>query len=446
MKINSIISILALLAMAASCQSGKHVDAKDNITKEGALDFMRNAIMYEVNLRQHTPKGTIQAFSKQLDSLKLLGVDVLWFMPVQPIGVLNRKGNLGSYYSIKDYTAVNPEFGTSKDFKALVALCHEKGFKVLLDWVANHSAFDNPWAINHPDWYIRDSNGNILPPIADWSDVADLNYESEEMRWAMINAMKYWVQEFDIDGFRCDVASMVPTDFWKQARTSLDSIKPLFMLAEAEEHDMGIYEGCFNAYYGWELHHIMNQVAAGKKNPTAFDTVYHKKKKAFQDSILSMNFITNHDENSWNGTIFERMPEAWKAMAALSYTWPGIPLMYSGQEKGLNKRLRFFDKDTIHTNNESASIFSFYQSLNALKKQPALGIDEGSNNLHNINATSAVLTFERHSDEQKIKITINMSDEPHHLEVTPPKKAVLLSSGLNNNQLAPWGFVIHEFH
>lgn len=444
MKLNSIFSMLALLSLVTSCQTGKRVDANERNDSNGAIDFMKNAVLYEVNLRQHTPEGTIQAFSEQLDSLKLLGVDVLWFMPIQPIGELNRKGNLGSYYSIKDYTAVNPEFGTSDDFKNLVNVCHEKGFKVLLDWVANHSAFDNPWALNHPEWYIRDSSGKIVPPIADWSDVADLNYDSEEMRHAMINAMKYWVREFDIDGFRCDVASMVPADFWKQARSALDSIKPLFMLAEAEEHDMGIYDGCFNAYYGWELHHIMNQVAAGEKYPSAFDTVYLKKKKAFQDSVFSMNFITNHDENSWNGTIFERMPDAWKAMAALSYTWPGIPLMYSGQEKGLNKRLRFFDKDTIHTNTESASIFSFYQSLNALKKEPALGIDQSLNNLQNINATKSVLSFERHSAQQKIKVTINMSSEPQQLKEPTPQKSVLFSSGLLNDQLAPWGFVIHE--
>lgn len=438
-----IVLVGCLMLSFVGCKpNSKQPRTKD--TFELPYNYLKDAVIYEVNLRQFTADGTIASFRKELKNLKDLGVKILWFMPIQPIGELNRKGSLGSYYSIRDYVAVNPEFGTMEEFKSLVKECHELGFKVILDWVGNHSAFDHRWVNEHPDWYTRDSAGKIVPPVPDWSDVADLNYESPGLRAAMIEAMKFWVKECDIDGYRCDVAFMVPADFWREARRSLDSIKPVFMLAEAEEHDMGLYENAFHAYYGWELHHIMNEVAKGKASVQRFDTVYLKKNKVFADSIFSMNFITNHDENSWNGTEFERMGSSWKAMAVLSYMWPGIPLMYTGQERGLNKRLRFFDKDTVVPAKNASDYFQFYTQLNNLKKSTrslhTAPSDERVLQLKELK--TGVLSLSRSQNNETITAVLNFSNDSYNLNTLPQESAILMKEGLNDGVLAPYGYVI----
>jgi glycosidase len=235
----------------------------ENTSEAFLPEWSHDAVIYEVNVRQYTPEGTFDAFSKHLPRLQELGVKVLWFMPIHPISVKNRKGSLGSYYAVQDYKKVNPEFGTFDDFKKLVEQAHDMGFKVILDWVANHTGWDGTWISNHPEWYNRDSLGQIIPPVADWSDVADLNYNMSEMRAAMIDALKFWVAEANIDGYRCDVAGMVPVDFWEEARAELDKIKPVFMLAE-DESESELLVNAFNANYGWELHHIMNMGAKGE--------------------------------------------------------------------------------------------------------------------------------------------------------------------------------------
>jgi len=333
--------------------------------------------MYEVNIRQYTAAGTFDAFAKELPRLKALGVDILWIMPVQPIGKLNRKGGLGSYYSISNYTAVNPEFGTAADFKALVDSAHALGFKVILDWVANHTAFDHPWTVAHKEWYTLRPDGSISRAIddkgkeTDWSDVADLNYENAAMRTAMIGEMQWWLDNTGIDGFRCDIAGFVPYDFWKQVSDTFRPTRPgFFMLAEWEDPKL---HASFDMTYGWELYHLMNDITQGKKGTSALTTFFAAQDSVYGPSAYRLNFTSNHDENSWNGTEFERMGDNHIAAYVLSATVSGgMPLLYSGQEASLKKRLRFFDKDTIDWS--GASLVDFYRTIFALKhSQPALG-------------------------------------------------------------------------
>jgi glycosidase len=380
-------------------------------------DWTRNANIYEVNIRQYTPEGTFKAFQEHLPRLKYLGVDILWLMPVHPVGEKNRKGSLGSYYAIRDYTAVNPEFGTMDDFKNLVTKAHEMGFKIILDWVANHTAWDNPWITDHPEWYTTDSLGKMISPY-DWTDVADLNYENRKLWNEMINALKFWITECNIDGYRCDVAGMVPTEFWETARKELDLIKPVFMLAEAEQPDHHIR--AFDMTYAWELHHIFNGIAKGEKNANDLEKYFIKQDTIYPPDAYRMNFITNHDENSWKGTEFKRMGEAVKVMAVLSFTLPGMPLLYSGQEAGLNKMLRFFEKDTIDWNQPSELSF-FYKQLNQLKKnQSALWNGLSGGPLHKVSTSNdqVVFAFIRQMDNSKVFVVSNLSDTSVKIELT----------------------------
>lgn len=305
-----------------------------------------NSNVYEVNVRQYTPEGTFAAFEKHLPRIKRMGIDIIWLMPVQPIGEQNRKGSLGSYYSVKDYTAVNLEFGSNDDFRHLVQVAHSLGMKVVIDWVANHSAWDNPWAKEHPEYYQKDSVGGFVIPW-DWTDVIALDYSNAGTRKAMTDAMNYWVKEFGIDGFRCDVAFLVPTDFWKEARNAIDPDKKQYWLAEAEVPElMEVFDAC----YAWNQLHVMNSIAKGEKMPNEIINLMLKKDSMFGKEVMQMAFVTNHDENSWNGTEFERYGDRVQLYTVLAFTLYGQPLVYSGQEGGLNKALRFFDKDTIYWN------------------------------------------------------------------------------------------------
>lgn len=406
--------LIALAILAGSCnQSAKAPEAEssaeEKLTYE-APEWSKNAIIYEVNIRQYTPEGTFKAFETHLPRLKNLGVDILWLMPIHPIGEENRKGSMGSYYAVKDYKAVNPEFGTLEDLKSLVNTAHDMGFYVILDWVANHSAWDNPWIYEHPEWYTKDSTGKIIYP-SNWTDVADLNYDNVDMRNAMTDALKFWVVEANIDGYRCDVASDVPTDYWESAREELTEIKPLFMLAEAEKpehHNMA-----FDMSYAWELHHIFNEVAKGNMNADSIEDYFVKNDSTYPADAYRMAFITNHDENSWNGTVEVRMGPAVNALAVLSYTLPGMPLIYSGQEVGLNKALEFFEKDEIDWNLEAPQM-EFYTSLNALKKDnEALWNGKYGGEMQRINTSGdeKVLAFTRTMEENRLLIVTNLSDE-----------------------------------
>lgn len=403
---NLFIILLALLFFA--CQpASKTIDNAGH-----SPEWAKKAVLYEVNIRQYTPEGTFKAFETHLPRLKEMGVDILWIMPINPISVKNRKGSLGSYYAVKDYKAVNPEFGTLEDFKGLVNKAHGMEMKVIIDWVPNHTGWDNQWITDHKDWYTQDSQGNIIPPEPDWADIADLNYDSKPMRRAMIDAMKFWITNANIDGFRCDVAWGVPQDFWEQATASFDSVKPVYMLAEDEDHP-GFLEKSFVSNYAWKFHHLMNDVAQGKKNASDIKKFYTDSLSKYAPGAFPMQFITNHDENSWNGTEYERMGDAVKTFATLTFTIEGIPLLYSGQEAALHKRLLFFDKDTINWSN--LEMQKFYQSLTSLKhNNQALwnGAAGGTMSLVETSLPEKVFAFTREKDKNQVLAIFNLSSGP----------------------------------
>lgn len=363
---NLLYLIMAFFVFACGTENATE-EVKKNVLIETEVEhqpWVEDAVIYEVNIRQYTPEGTFNAFASHLSRIKEMGVDILWLMPIHPIGVKNRKGTLGSYYSIQDYTAVNPEFGTVDDLRNLVEEAHLQGMYVIIDWVANHTSWDNVWMDEHPDWYAKDSTGAMYYP-ADWTDVAQLNYDVPELHDGMIEAMQYWIDVADIDGFRCDVAGMVPVEFWDKARAALDEEKPVFMLAE-DEQSYELMKNAFDMNYAWHLHHILNEIAKGNENALTLKEYFAQYDTIFSKDVIRMNFITNHDENSWNGTVFERFGEGVKAFAVLSFTVPGMPLIYTGQEAGLNKRLEFFEKDEVDWSN--TEYVEFYQSLTQLKK------------------------------------------------------------------------------
>ena len=326
-----------------------------------------DATIYELNTRQATPEGTFQAAEALLPELRQNGIDIIWVMPCQPIGVITRKGSLGSYYSIIDYCQINPEFGTRADFEHFLAEAHKQGFKVILDWVANHTAPDSEWTKNE-GWHYRDSLGNLMVQY-DWTDISKLNYDNQDMRNEMLKAMHWWMDSIGIDGFRCDVAGEVPTDFWNWAMGDLRKTHPdMFTLAEDEDKADELTESAFDMYYGWSLHHVMNEVAQGKKGVEAIWENFETRANAIRPEAIRMNFITNHDENSWNGTEFERMGDAVNLFAAFCYVIPGMPMIYTGQLSGNHHRLEFFEKDLIDADEEFAKA-DLYCKLNALRER-----------------------------------------------------------------------------
>ena len=375
-------------------------------------EWSKNSIMYEVNIRQYTKEGTFKAFEKHLERIKELGVDIIWFMPIHEIGELNRKGSLGSYYSVKDYKSINPEFGTIEDFNSLVKKIHDLDMKVIIDWVANHTSFDHIWVEEKKfDWYNLDSNGNLQPPYGtDWWDVADLNYDNSAMKDEMIECMKFWVENSNIDGYRCDVADWVPIDFWNQCRKELDKIKDVFMLAEAENPEL--HKDAFDMTYGWHLHFVMNEIANGNKNSLDILDYLNNKSKDFPNDAYRLHFTSNHDENSWKGSTIERLGNSLKTFAALTVTLEGMPLIYNGQEANLSKRLKFFEKDSIDWKNYELS--EFYKNLFAMKKNnQALWNGKYGGNIELISNEndSLNLCFIRQKEKNKVVSFYNLSND-----------------------------------
>lgn len=382
-----------------------------------AVDWSLKCNIYEVNLRQYTVEGTFEAFGRHIPRLKDMGVEVLWFMPITPISEVTRQGTLGSYYACSDYVSTNPEFGTVDDFRALVHLAHGHGLKVIIDWVANHTGWSHTWVDQHPEYYKRNAGGQFYDSN-NWHDVIDLNYYDQNMRRAMIDAMRFWVEKADIDGFRCDMAHLVPLDFWRNARTELDQLKPLFWLAETEQVN---YDQVFDCIYGWNW---MHQTEA-----------YFRKQKRMtdlQESIRAMDrnfplcshllFTTNHDENSWNGTEYEKYGSAALALAVFSITWKGVPLIYSGQEAPNHKRLKFFDKDIIEWP-VSPHLHKFYETLLTLRKNhPAINADKNSDaTFLATGADEKALAFMRTRDDRKLLVILNLSEEDLVISLNGPQ-------------------------
>jgi glycosidase len=336
-------------------------------------------------------------------------VDILWIMPVHPIGKKNRKGSLGSYYASRDFKAVNPEFGTLEDLRRLIQDAHQLGMHVLLDWVANHTAWDHVWTETNPEFYRRDDEANFISPW-DWTDVIALDYQNSELRAAMIDAMAYWLKETNIDGFRCDMAGLVPVDFWEQARDALEQVKPLFMLAEDEEN-LALLHKAFDMNFTWEMHHLMNGVARGQAKATDIWNKYRDYSERFPESAYRMYFTSNHDEDSHSGTALERMGEAYQCFAVLTYLLPGMPLTYSGQETGTEKRLSFFDKDALDWSR--IPLQDFYRRLNRLKKEhEALWCGSFGGdfvNLNNKDLNENILAIKREKEEDLVIAVLNLS-------------------------------------
>ncbi len=374
-------------------------------------DWSRNATIYQVNLRQFTPAGTLAAAEAQLPRLQALNVDILWLMPIHEIGAKNRKGTLGSPYSVKDYLSVNHEFGTLADLQHFVAAAHAQGFHVILDWVANHTAWDNPLVAQHPDWYRRDWKGDFRPtPWFDWTDIIDLDYRQPGLRRYMTDAMKYWVREAGVDGFRCDVAGFVPVDFWNNVRRELDAIKPVFMLAEADQRDL--HAAAFDMTYAWGWYDAMRDVARGKADVGALVGYYSGNAGLFPPGCIRMTFVSNHDKNAWDGTGPEVFGEALPAAIALSVVGDGMPLLYNGQEAGESKRLKFFERDPIEWKADPTG--DLYRKLFALKHaNTALWNAPWGATMVKVpnDAPTAVLSFVRQNDRDKVFAVFNFSKE-----------------------------------
>lgn len=407
---NYFLTVLILLLGLSACNNEKNEKNIDNAIKQVKHpDWTTNVSIYEVNIRQFTPEGTFEALEGHLPRIKKLGTDIIWLMPIHPIGVENRKGSLGSYYSVKDYKGINPEFGDSVSFKRFVERAHNEGLKVIIDWVANHSAWDNELVTTHPEWYERDSTGNMHSPF-DWTDVVKFDFTVPELRNYMIDAMKYWVTNYDIDGFRCDVAGEVPMDFWNTARTELDKIKPVFMLAEAEGPQ---FHTAFDMTYGWEFHHLLNKIYKGEAGPNDVENYLRKNDTLYPEDAYRMYFITNHDENSWNGTEFERHEKAVESFFALCTVIPGMPLVYTGQESALNKRLKFFEKDQVDWG--TYPMAEYYQTILSLKSShPALynGKEGGSWKRIKTDSDDKVFVVLRTKSNNQVLGIFNMNAEP----------------------------------
>ena len=404
-----LVYLLAVICLAAiSCTSN------NTKTESAHPEWCYNTVVYEMNVRQYTPEGTFAAAAEHLPRLKELGVDIVWLMPIYPIGVLERKGTLGSYYAISDYCATNPEFGSLEDFDAFLASAHNLGLRVVLDWVANHTSPDAKWIRECPaDWYVRDENGKTIVQY-DWTDIAKLNYENMDMRAEMEKAMRFWLER-GVDGFRCDMACEVPFDFWQTTIPALRGDYPeLYMLAEGEHAEL--HKDSFDASYAWELHHLLNAIARGEKGVAELKEYIAKDAATHPKEAFRLMFTSNHDENSWAGTEFERMGDAVKAMAVLTFTLPnGQPLIYTGQEMGWNKRFEFFEKDHIPAW-EQNEYTTFYKELIALRHDnPVLSAGERGGAIQYIESVpETVFAFERKCEEcnNRVAVYVNFSAEP----------------------------------
>ncbi|GAA3614723.1 alpha-amylase family glycosyl hydrolase [Flavivirga amylovorans] len=428
-------------------------------------DILETAIIYEANIRQYSPEGTFKAFTKDIPELKQLGVKVIWLMPVFPISETKRKATggefanlikdeaerakmLGSYYAVTDFAKINPEFGTINDFRALVNEAHKNGIYVILDWVPNHTGWDHIWLKNNPDYYTQNDQGEIVhPEETDWTDVADLNYDNKEMRKEMIADMSYWITEEGVDGFRCDVAGSVPTDFWKEAIPQLRAKKDIFMLAEAWEPEL-LKADLFDMAYGWDGHHLLNDMAKEEKSLIDWDKYATKVVADYEKDDILMNFVTNHDENSWNGTIQERMGDASELMTVFSYMIPGMPLIYSGQEYNLNHRLKFFEKDSIPKT--KGSMWDVLKKLGTLKSTNAAlnGGKESASYLIFETNNKHVLKYTRSKNGEKITFIGNFSSKPQAFKMTTTGTFLDYMANkeiLFNNEtvtLEPWAYKI----
>lgn len=449
-------------SLLPACASGPEKDRKETapagsdsltITVAPPPAWIKQSNVYEVNLRQYTKEGTFAAFSQSLPRLKEMGVEILWFMPVTPIGVTDRKGTLGSYYAVSDYKAVNPEFGSMDDFRKLVNDAHAQGFKVIVDWVANHTSADHPWLKTHPDFYNHDSTGKVISAF-DWTDTRDLNYDSKELRDSMIASMQFWLNETKIDGFRCDVASEVPTDFWKTCIATLKKDKPeIFMLAEGDKGDL--HQAGFDASYAWDMFQHMKKLAAGETNALALDSVLARQDSTFPAGAIRLYFTSNHDENSWNKSDFGTFPGLKHgAFAVLTQTMRGsLPLIYGGQEEPVLRALPFFEKDNMNMKQFKRAVF--YKTLLQLRKRNAALATDASFRKVSVGDNKALYAYLREKDGKKVLVILNLSPKEQTITINDNAlvgEPVNLFLGVkepfklgHSFNIEPWGYIVCEY-
>jgi len=411
-------------------------------------EWSYNTNIYEVNVRQYSEEGTFNAFERHLPRLKDMGVEILWFMPVTPISLKDRLGSLGSYYAAQDYQSVNPEFGTLADFRNLVYNAHTLGFKVIIDWVANHTGNDHIWIDQHPDYFSYDSVTKQLIHPHGWIDVAQLDYTNEEMQDAMIDAMKFWIVNCDIDGFRCDMAHLVPLDFWLLARKEVEKVKgSLFWLGECEEAS---YHEVFDATYTWHWMHKTTEFCQHHAGLQDLKNLLQTYNSEFPKDAFRVYYTSNHDENSWNGTEYEKYGNAVQVLNVFSFTWNGIPMIYSGQEMPNKKRIKFFDKDPIQWS-EDFKLQGFYQTLLSLRKNNSAlraGDENATTKIISTEYNDRIFVFLRNNGNDEIMVFLNFSADILTLEMTdvPGKFIDVFSKTPFNSSITVegWGFKVFE--
>lgn len=428
MKLKKIMALLLGASAVIPMSAAEPVMLGDKKTESPAPEWLQSAVIYEANLRQGTPTRDLKGLQQRLPLLKDMGVDVIWLMPIHPISEYQRKGALGSYYAVKDYKAVNPEFGNMQDLKEFVRNAHSLGMKVILDEVCNHTGADNAWVVEHPEYYALNEKGEMFGPY-DWTDVYKLDYSKPETRAAMADALKFWVAEADIDGYRCDVAGEVPTDFWEEVRPQLQEIKPVLMLAESSKPEL-LLKG-FDVDYAWPMKDVFNAIALTKgvnkyaeehkenrpkMNAQDIVALIERQNKEFPQGSLHMNMITNHDLNSWEGTEFERYGEGVGAFAVLSYTLPGVPMMYTGQETGFNHAFEFFEQDSVMPSQDRNEFTAFYETLNSLKHSNR-ALDASSAIEFIPTGSEDILAYERTSGDNSVVTIVNLSGEATPLKL-----------------------------
>ena len=429
-----------------SCNDQKELSTSFNVNQ------IKDGVIYEANIRQYSESGKFEDFTKDIYKLKDLGVKIIWLMPIHPISKTNRKGTLGSYYSISDYKAVNPEFGNKDDLDKLIKEAHKHDMLVILDWVANHTGWDHKWIKNKPDYYTKNENGEITDPINPttgeswgWTDVADLNFDNMEMQNEMIKAMEYWVKEYDIDGYRLDAAHSCPVSFWKKSIERLKKIKNVLMLAESDGYHTGGFEliELFDMSYNWSGHHVLNRIYKKENNSEDLKLNINRNLNDYSSKHVLMNFTSNHDENTWAGTVFDRYGDGAKTFAALTYFLPGIPLIYNGQEYGLNKRLEFFEKDFIAK--KQSDFYEFYSNLNSLKKENNI-LDIDSEIKFEIIETNNInlICYKRIKNDDSMYFVANLSEESQEINTEFSETLKSLNSdkmiSLKKNSLEPWEY------
>jgi alpha-amylase len=413
--------------------------------------FMEQGNIYEVNIRQYTKEGTLKAFAKHLPRLQKMGVKTLWFMPLQPISKEGRKGTLGSYYSVASYTEVNPEFGTLNDFNSIVTKAHAMGMKVVIDWVPNHTGADHPWLKTHPDFHERDSTGKAIY-TADWSDTRELNYSNPVMQDSMINAMQYWVKNTAIDGFRVDVAWGVPYSFWNKCIPTLRKERSLFFLAEAD--DPKLHETGFDATYSWTEFHVMNDIAAGKKDVLSLDTVLNTIDKDYVKGAWRLYFTSNHDENSWNKADYATMPGKVHApFAVFTQTYNRtMPLVYSGQEEPVLRAVSFFEKDSMGFKKYERA--PFYSTLLHLRATNAAFKENAVFERLKVNNPTQVMAYSRKNGASLVFVVLNLSDKEAQvqLDAALPKDNTYFEvfthqsiKDIHSLQLPAWGYKVFVY-